>query len=106
MPDMTVLLSDVKDYLNITWQDEKTDQKITGYINRGMARLQFIAGAPLDFTAENLPRALLFDYCRYANSQALEVFETNFQSELLELNLMNQVEQNEDQNTNGVSDVP
>jgi len=90
MPDMTALLSDVKDYLNITWQDEKTDKKITGYINRGMARLQFIAGASLDFKKEDLPRSLLLDYCRYANSQALEVFETNFQSELLELNLMHQ----------------
>jgi len=87
MPDMTALLSDVKDYLNITWQDEKTDKKITGYINRGMARLQFIAGASLDFEKEDLSRSLLLDYCRYANSQALEVFEINFQSELLELNL-------------------
>jgi hypothetical protein len=85
MPDLTALLSDVKDYLNITWQDDRTDKKITGYINRGMKRLQDIAGASLDFTKEDLPRALLFDYCRYANSQALEVFETNFRGDLLEL---------------------
>lgn len=81
------LLDDVKSYLNITWQDDATDKKITGYINRGMKRLQDIAGASLDFTAEDLPRALLLDYCRYANSQALEVFEKNFESDLLELNL-------------------
>lgn len=87
MPDMKSLLEDVKDYIGITWQDENTDKKVTGYINRGMARLQFIAGAPLDFEKEDLPRSLLLDYCRYANSQALEVFEANFQSELLELNL-------------------
>ena len=97
MPEVTTaLLEDVKDYLNITWEDEKTDKKITGYINRGMARLQFIAGAPLDFILEDSPRSLLYDYCRYANSQALEVFETNFQSQLLELNLVNQVMQDED----------
>lgn len=82
------LLSDIKTYLHITWQD--ADNLITGYINRGMARLQQIAGVPLDFTKEDLPRSLLFDYCRYANSQALEVFERNFESELLELNLSNQ----------------
>jgi hypothetical protein len=80
------LLNDVKDYLCITWADEKEDKKITGFINRGMARLRTIAGAPLDFTKEDLPRSLLLDYCRYANSQALEVFEKNFESELLELN--------------------
>lgn len=81
------LLDDVKGYLGITWQDEVTDRKVIGYINRGMARLQKIAGAPLDFEKEDQPRMLLFDYCRYANSQALEVFEKNFQSELLDLNL-------------------
>lgn len=94
MPDTITpdeqLLSDIKNYLHITWQDESTDNLITGYIKRGEARLQQIAGVSLDFTKEDLPRSLLFDYCRYANSQALEVFEKNFESELLELNLDNQ----------------
>jgi hypothetical protein len=87
-----ILLPDVKSYLNITWQDDATDKKITGYIKRGMARLQQIAGAPtpIDFITESLSRALLLDYCRYANSQALEVFEKNFESELLDLNLTTQ----------------
>lgn len=84
------LLDTVKSYLNITWQDTATDEKITGYINRGMARLQQIAGASLDFTKEDQPRSLLLDYCRYANSQALEVFEKNFEAELLDLNLSTQ----------------
>jgi hypothetical protein len=84
------LLDTVKAYLHITWQDDATDSTITGYINRGMKRLQTIAGASLDFTVEDQPRMLLLDYCRYANSQALEVFEQNFQSELLDLNLRTQ----------------
>lgn len=82
------LLKDIKDYLNITWEDERTDKNITGMIKRGMTYLQKVAGvSSLDFTEEDSPRALLFDYVRYANSQALEMFETNFQSELLSLNL-------------------
>lgn len=81
------LLDAVKGYLKITWQDAATDAEVTGYINRGMARLQKIAGASLDFTVEDQPRALLLDYCRYARSQALEVFEKNFEAELLDLNL-------------------
>lgn len=84
------LLNAVKTYLKITWQDTSTDTEITGYINRGMKRLQTIAGASLDFAVEDSPRSLLFDYCRYANSQALEVYEKNFQAELLELNFQNQ----------------
>ena len=84
------LLDAVKEYLKITWQDAATDAEVTGYINRGMARLQQIAGAPLDFVKEDQPRFLLLDYCRYARSQALEVFEKNFEAELLDLNLSTQ----------------
>ena len=86
MPDG--LLDDVKDYLHISWVDEKTDKNITGMIKRGMAYLQKIAGVPsLDFTQEDAPKSLLLDYVRYANSQALELFEANFRGELLSLHL-------------------
>ena len=80
------LLDAVKSYLKITWQDAATDAEVTGYINRGMTRLQQIAGASLDFTKEDQDYyQLLLDYCRYARSQALEVFEKNFEAELLDL---------------------
>jgi len=86
--EFEILLQDIKDYLHITWNDGKTDKNLTGMIKRGMARLKDVAGvSTLDFKEEDLPRTLLFDYCRYANSQALEMFENNFQSELLSLHL-------------------
>lgn len=96
--DLKTLLQDVKDYLHISWEDEKTDKNLTGMIKRGMARLNNIAGVlSLDFISEDLPRQLLFDYVRYANSQALEVFEVNFQSELLSLHINTQAELIEDE---------
>lgn len=86
MPDE--LLEDVKAYLNITWVDARTENNITGMIKRGMSYLQKVAGvASLDFTQEDTPKSLLLDYVRYANSQALELFEINFRGELLSLNL-------------------
>lgn len=85
------MLNDIRSYLHITWQDEGTDANLTGMIKRGMARLQEIAGVPLDFTQEELPRSLLLDYCRYANSHALEMFEKNFEAELVSLNIRAQV---------------
>ena len=85
------LLAAVESYLKITWQDDATDAEITGYIKRGMTRLQEIAGAQLDFNADDQDYyQLLLDYCRYARSQALEVFEKNFEAELLDLNLSTQ----------------
>ena len=90
MPDG--LLEDVKAYLHITWEDTNTEINLTGMINRGMARLQTIAGVPLDFTEENNARALLFDYVRYANSQALEIFEENFSRGLTALHIQSLID--------------
>ncbi len=86
--DLKTLLGDIKCYLHITWEDEITNKNLTGMIKRGMAYLQDIAGMPtLVFTEEDIEKSLLIDYCRYANSQALEMFEKNFQSDLLSLHL-------------------
>lgn len=79
------LLDDVRDYLNITWQDPITDKKITGIIKRGMKYLDKTAGEDLDYSTEDKPKELLLDYCRYVRSNALEQFQNNYLSELLSL---------------------
>ena len=33
------LLNDVKNYLDISWEDDNTDSKVTGIIERGMKYL-------------------------------------------------------------------
>ena len=86
------LLSDVKNYLKITWSDEITDKNLTGMIKRGIAYLNDVSGTQLDFTEENLAKSLLLDYVRYANSQALEMFDINFQSDLVSLHYTKQAE--------------
>ena len=88
--ELNNLLSDVKNYLKITWSDEITDKNLTGMIKRGIAYLNDVSGTQLDFTEENLAKSLLLDYVRYANSQALEVFEENFQSSLISLHYIEQ----------------
>lgn len=80
------LLIDIKDYLNITWEDERTSKNLVGIMKRGMKRLENIAGvSSIDFTEEGSAKELLLDYCRYANSHALEMFENNFIGELQSL---------------------
>jgi hypothetical protein len=54
------------------------------YINK-------VAGTELDYTVEDKPRELLFDYCRYARSNALNEFAINYQHELLSLQINQEV---------------
>ena len=85
---MDSLLRQVKQYLRVTWSDD--DEMLKGMILRGQSRLNAIAGRTLSYETEGLAKSLLFDYVRYANSHALEVFEQNFERELLALHMDNQ----------------
>ena len=86
------LLEATKNYLDITWSGDPTgDLKLTGIIGRGMAYLDSIAGATMDYSTEDKPRELLFDYCRYTRSNALSEFQTNYLHELLSLQISQEV---------------
>lgn len=79
------LLADIKNYIDITYEDEDTDKKLLGIMRRGQARLDDIAGTQYDYSEEGARRGLLFDYCRYAMCNQTEMFEVNYQSELTNL---------------------
>lgn len=89
------LLSDVKNYLSITWNDESTEKKLTGIIERGMKYLNSVAGEELDYSTEDKPKELLMDYCRYVRSNALEEYQLNFLHELMSLQIQKEVKRYE-----------
>lgn len=88
------LLDSVKNYLDITWADDAGDEKLSGIISRGIKYLDKTAGKALDYTVEDKPRELLFDYCRYVRSKALHEFQDNYLSELLSLQIQTEVADN------------
>lgn len=77
------LLADVKNYLNITWDDVATDAKISGLIASAAAYLDSKLGGQPDYEADGMPRTLLMEYVRYARDSALDVFESNYQALIL-----------------------
>lgn len=85
------LLEDVKNYLNITWDDDATDKKVSGIIASGMMYLNGKAGAEMDYIADGAARTLLFEYSRYMRDDALDVFENNYLSLLLSMRNERQV---------------
>ena len=72
------LLADVKNYLNITWDDEATNAKISGLIASAAAYLDSKLGGQPNYEADGMPRTLLMEYVRYARDSALDVFESNY----------------------------
>ena len=90
------LLKEVKDYLKITWDDEITNSNIQKSIDEGKYRLQKLIGLEINFDKDLDSRSLLKDYCRYSRENALEYFEENFQSTILEFQLHYAIQQNND----------
>lgn len=86
------LFTAVKNYLDITWDDPAGDEKLSGIIERGIKYINKVAGSEMDYSIEDKPRELLLDYCRYARSNALNEFQTNYLHELLSLQISKEVE--------------
>jgi hypothetical protein len=78
-----VILSDVKNYLDITWADARSDRKLRGIIRTGATFLQRMTSRKLRFEEGTFERSLLFDYCRYVRAGALDEFSKNYQTELM-----------------------
>lgn len=78
-----VLLPDIKNYLDLTWADDKMDAKIWDITTGGMAYLDSKIGGEQDYTAPGLARSLLLDYIRYARDGAADIFENNYRHLIL-----------------------
>lgn len=88
----TALLRDVKTYLNITWSDPATDDRVRGLIAAGSAYLDGKAGMVCDYSQDGTARSLLLDYVRYGRDEALDVFENNFRHLIMALQTSSEVD--------------
>lgn len=92
------LLAEARSYLDITWEDEGTDEKLRGQIRRGIAYIadktgvEKSASAFMGTSGNDRAQALLFNYLLYDRSGALNDFVENYRSELIALRLKKEVE--------------
>lgn len=77
-----ILLDDILNALDITFNDDATKKKIRDIMQQGRARLEQLKGGVIDFAEEQTARTLLFSFCRYGRSNAIEQFEHDFSCQL------------------------
>ena len=83
---MDVLLEEVKTYLKITWDDNRTNAEITALIEQANYYLLNKTGVEeIDYTEDLDAKSILKDYCRYVRNYSLEYFEENFASHVWSL---------------------
>lgn len=90
------LLAEVKNYLDITWDDTDADAKLAGQISRGIAYISAKTGlTAADFDGQNANergKELLFNYVLYDRSGAVNEFKKNYQSDLVGLRTLWEVQ--------------
>ncbi len=82
------MLDELKNYLNISWQDELIDNKLTQLVNESKAVLNHLMGVDLDYEQDQEAKELLFNRVRYAYNNALDEFEKNFAQVILRKQLI------------------
>lgn len=82
------MLDELKNYLNISWQDELIDKKLTQLVNESKAVLNRLMGIDLDYEQDQEAKELLFNRVRYAYNNALDEFEKNFAQVILRKQLI------------------
>lgn len=82
------LFSDAKNYLDITWDDEKTDEKLMSIVNRGCAKITALTNCSIDDIADSPEHQSLFlDYCRLSWAGVPEKFDQFFKNDIVRLRL-------------------
>ena len=94
-----LLLPALKNYLNITWDDTNTDNKVWEMAQSGMAYINDKAGQDCDFVHPGRARTRLLDYVRYMRDDALDIFEANYLHLILDLQNFMAVQYEQSQTT-------
>ncbi|MDO4285236.1 MAG: hypothetical protein Q4C60_07840 [Eubacteriales bacterium] len=90
---MDVLLNEVKNYLDITWElTEEEAAKLSGMIKRGKAAISGRLGEYCDFDGETQEKTLLLNHVMYERAGALDEFWSNYRGEILSLQMAKRVE--------------
>lgn len=80
------MLGLAKRKLNITWDDDDTDARLSEIIEDGIVELADKIGISdgFDFSQPGQERKLLLAYCLYGWNNALDDFERNYTSDILQ----------------------
>jgi len=81
------LLPDVREKLNITWEDPGGDLHLAAVIAGGIAFMDRLAGRALSYDKGTAALSLLGNYCMYEQAGALDMFAENYRKLLITLNM-------------------
>ncbi|WP_431030050.1 hypothetical protein [Lysinibacillus sp. LZ02] len=81
------LLTELKDNLQITWEDDVTDRSLVRFITSSKNVLNELCNGELEYAAGSTERELLLERCRYMWNNATDSFRENYRKDLQRLSM-------------------
>lgn len=91
-------LSEIKNYLNVTYDDGAVDEKINSISVRAEMQIRNWVGIDSKKAPTEPEKQLFLDLCRYIFNNAFEDFEQNFSSLITAARALREIEHAEAQN--------
>lgn len=82
---MELLLQDLKDKLNITWDEEETNRKLKKIIRDATITMNYKLGAKIDYSEDGPEHNLFLNYCMYAWNNCTNEFDNNYLNEIYQI---------------------
>lgn len=79
------LIKQVKRKLNITWEDEDTNERVNEILASAIPDIIHMLGIPdedFDFSEAGIENTLLLSYCLYEWEHSLDEFEDNYSKKI------------------------
>lgn len=80
-----LLMQELKDILNITWDEEETDRKLERIINDAKLTLNWKLGQNIDYSISGSEHNLFLNYCMYAYNNCTNEFDDNYFNEIMQI---------------------
>lgn len=82
---MDNLLQELKDILNITWDEEETNRKLQKIMKDAEPILNWKLGAKIDYSNPGLEHNLFLNYCMYSYNNCTNEFDNNYFNEIMQI---------------------
>lgn len=81
----SLLIQELKDNLNITWDEEETNRKLKRIINDAKLTLNWKLGQNIDYSISGPEHNLFLNYCMYAYNNCTNEFDDNYLNEIMQI---------------------
>lgn len=83
--DKITLVEQLKERLNITWEDASTENKLSNIVEDAKIILDHKLGAEIDYSKAGMERNLFMNYCLYAWNDCANEFDKSYLSEIYQI---------------------